>query len=165
MTLDGRFPEELLSAYLDGECTDAERAEVERRVASDQVWRTILDDVARARAALRGLPEREPPAGFWLRVLTNVAEIAEADRGGTAAAAVVPIARPVRRRASRWGAVAAAAVAVVAGVALAAPERHQSVSPNVASLTDSHAATASMQSDPVSNLAPAAVPVEMQVQP
>jgi anti-sigma factor RsiW len=141
MTSDGRFPEELLSAYLDGECTDAERVEVERRVASDPVWRSILDDVARARAALRGLPEREPPAGFWLRVLTNVAEIAEADRGGTAAAAVV------------------------AGVALAAPERHQSVSPNVASLTDSHAATASMQSDPVSNLAPAAVPVEMQVQP
>jgi negative regulator of sigma E activity len=160
---DRRFNEELLSAYLDGECSTAEHAEVERRVAEEQMWRNILDEVALARSAVRNLPDREPPAGFWLRVLTNVAEIAERDRSGDAAAAVVSIARPARRRVPRWGAVAAASIAVVGGVALAAPQRHHTVSPNVASLTDSHAASASMQSDPLSNLAPAAVPVKLSL--
>lgn len=155
-----RLPEDLLSAYVDGELTDAERAAVEARVARDVAWQHILDDVVRARDAVRALPDREPPAGLWLRVLTHVAEVAEQDRATiAAAAAVVPIARPAPRRVPRWGAIGAAVVAVVVGVALAMPQRDHEVSPNVATLTNQHAATPSAGSDPITNLAPAAVPV------
>jgi negative regulator of sigma E activity len=155
-----RLPEDLLSAYVDGEVTDAERAAVEARVARDVAWQHILADVVTARDAVRGLPEREPPTGFWLRVLTRVAEVAEQDRATiAAAAAVVPIARPAPRRVPRWGAIGAAVVAVVAGVALAMPQRNHQVSPKIATLTNQHAAASSAGSDPITNLAPAAVPV------
>jgi anti-sigma factor RsiW len=154
-----RLPEDLLSAYVDGELTDGERAAVEARVARDPAWQHILDDVVVARDAVRALPEREPPTGFWLRVLTRVAEEAEQDRATiAAAAAVVPIARPAPRRTPRWGAIGAAVVAVVAGVALAMPQRNHAVSPKIATLTNQHAAASSAGSDPITNLAPAAVP-------
>ncbi len=155
-----RLPEDLLSAYVDGELDDAQRLAVEARLARDVAWQHILADVVAARDAVRALPEREPPGGFWLRVLTNVAEIAEQDRATiAAAAAVVPIARPAPRRVPRWGAIGAAVVAVVVGVALAMPERDHEVAPEIATLTTQHAATSSVGSDPITNLAPAAVPV------
>jgi anti-sigma factor RsiW len=155
-----RLPEDLLSAYVDGEITEAERAAVEARVASDAAWQHILADVVAARDAVRALPDREPPTGFWLRVLTRVAEEAEQDRAAIAAAgAVVPITRPAPRRVPRWGAISAAVVAVVAGVALAMPQRNHAVSPKIATLTNQHAAASSSGSDPITNLAPAAVPV------
>ncbi|MCU1430583.1 MAG: hypothetical protein JWL83_4583 [Actinomycetia bacterium] len=159
--LEPRLGEDLLSAYVDGELGDAERAAVQARLARDELWRHILDDVNIARAAVRGLPERDAPSGLWLRVLTNVAEIAEHDRDNTdRGASVVAIARPTPRRSSRWGAIAAATVAVAIGVGVAAPQRNHQVSPSLPALTDSHAATSSLQtSDPLSNLAPAAVPV------
>jgi anti-sigma factor RsiW len=154
------LPEDALSAYVDGELSAAERAAVEARLARDELWRHIFDDVVTARDTLRQLPEREPPAGFWLRVLTNVAEIAEHDQlSGARAAAVVPLARPAPRRVPRWGAIAGAAAAVVVGVAIASPQHHTRVTPNVATLADSHAAAQSLQSNPLNNLAPAAVPV------
>jgi anti-sigma factor RsiW len=163
MSDDARLPEELLSAYLDGEVTDTERAAVEGRLARDDTWQHILVEVVTARDAVRALPEREAPSGFWLRVLTNVAEVAEKDRAGISATAdVVPIAPPARRRAPRWGAIGAAVVAVVAGVAFALPSGDHEVAPSLPTLSNQHAASASMQSDPVSNLAPAAVPVGFQ---
>jgi anti-sigma factor RsiW len=159
----GRLPEDILSAYADGEVTDAERAAVEARLARDDTWRHVLAEIVAARDAVRGLPEREAPSGFWLRVLTNVAEVAEKDRAGISATAdVVPIAPPARRRAPRWGAIGAAVVAVVAGVAFAMPARHHEVAPSLPALSGQHAASASMQSDPVGNLATAAVPVGFQ---
>jgi anti-sigma factor RsiW len=163
MSDDARLPEELLSAYVDGEVTDVERGAVEARLARDDTWQHILAEVLAARDAVRALPEREAPSGFWLRVLTNVAEVAEKDRAGISATAdVVPIAPPARRRAPRWGAIGAAVVAVVAGVAFALPSRDREVAPSLPTLSNQHAASASMQSDPVSNLAPAAVPVGFQ---
>jgi anti-sigma factor RsiW len=155
-----RLPEDLLSAYVDGEATETERAAIEARLARDAAWQHILADVVAAREAVRALPEREPPTGFWLRVLTQVAEVAEQDRATiAAAAAVVPIARPAPRRVPRWGAVGAAAVAVVAGVAIAMPQRNHAVSPKIATLTNQHAVASSSGSDPITNLAPAAVTV------
>ena len=76
MSDDARLSEELLSAYVDGEVTDAERAAVEARLARDETWQHLHADIVAARDAVSGLPEREAPSGFWLRVLTNVAEIA-----------------------------------------------------------------------------------------
>src|SRR5690348_9800501 len=126
-----RFSDDVLSAYLDGELSAGDRNAVEARLANDELWRRILDDVTAARDLVRHLPEREPPTGFWLRVLTNVAEVAESDARLGAAAAVVPISRPAARRAPRWSAIAGAAAAVVVGVAVAAPARPHHVSPNV----------------------------------
>src|SRR4051794_22642404 len=106
-----RIPEDFLSAYVDGEVTASERLSIEARIEHDETWQHILIEVVAARDAVRGLPEREPPAGFWLRVLTRVAEVAEHDRFDTVAtAAVVPIARPANRRMPRWGAISAAVV-------------------------------------------------------
>jgi anti-sigma factor RsiW len=157
---DRDLPEDVLSAYLDGELGDSERGRVEEQLAVDAAWRQILADVTHARTAVRALPVRDAPARVWLRVLTNVAEIAEHETGAAQSPAdVVALRAPTRSRSPRWGAIGAAAAAVVVGVALATPQHHHTISPNLPSLSDSHAATASMQSDPLSNLAPAAVPV------
>jgi anti-sigma factor RsiW len=157
----GRLPEDWLSAFVDDELSAADRAAVDARLEADATWRHILDDVTAARDAVRALPEREAPSGFWLRVLTHVAEVAEQDRSTiAAAAAVVPIAPAPARRATRWGAVAAAAAAIAVGVAVAAPQGDGRVEPNVVELADDHAAATSTQNDPVSNLAPAAVPAQ-----
>ena len=64
---------DMLSAYLDGELTDAERAAVDAQLASSPEWRAELAEVRAARDALRGLSERDAPAGFWDAVLANVA--------------------------------------------------------------------------------------------
>jgi anti-sigma factor RsiW len=134
---DGQLPEELLSAYTDDECTPEERLAVEARLALDAEWGRILDEVVTARDVVRGLPVREPPDGFIddLTVLR------------------------VQRR-PRWRRVVAgtaAAAAVLVGLLLATPSRRDTeVAPPVATLADSHGATLSLQSDPLSGLAPIA---------
>jgi anti-sigma factor RsiW len=131
---DPFLPEDLLSAYVDAECTAAERAAIETRLATDADWARILDEVVTARDAVRGLPLREPPAGFIDSLISRAA-------------------RSNRRH--RVIAGCAAAAAIVMGFALASPTTHHSrVRPPIASLSDSHAATQSLQSDPVSGLAP-----------
>jgi anti-sigma factor RsiW len=160
MTDQPRLPEEMLSAYVDGEVTDAEREVIEARIERDDTWRHIVAEVIVARDAVRGLPEREAPAGFWLRVLTRVAETADDEAAIAASADVVSLARATPRRIPRWGALAAAAIAVVVGVAVAAPQRNDEVAPSLTDVADQHAAATSTQSDPVTNLAPAAVPVQ-----
>jgi anti-sigma factor RsiW len=136
------LPEDILSAYVDGECTDEERAAVDRRLASDAAWRAILEEVRDARAVVRALPPREPPAGFVERLLEAPDEV------------VTPARRP--RRVRIFAGVTAVA-AVVAGFALASPSRDgDDVTPPVATLADSHGATSSLQQDPISGLAPIA---------
>jgi anti-sigma factor RsiW len=87
-----RLPEDLMSAYVDGEATETERAAIEARLARDAAWQHILADV-------------------------------------------------------------------VAGVAIAMPQRNHAVSPKIATLTNQHAVASSSGSDPITNLAPAAVTV------
>jgi anti-sigma factor RsiW len=58
-------PDERLSAYLDGELGPAERAGVDDLLAASQEWRSALDELAWARDAVRDLPRREAPPGFW----------------------------------------------------------------------------------------------------
>jgi anti-sigma factor RsiW len=160
MTDQPRLPEEMLSAYVDGEVTDAQRVAIEVRIANDDAWRSIVAEVTVARDAVRALPEREPPAGFWMRVLTRVAETVDEDEALAVSTNVVPLAPAAPRRVPRWGAIVAAAAALVAGVMIAAPQREREVAPSLAQVADQHAAATSTQSDPVSNLAPAAVPVD-----
>lgn len=133
------LPEDVLSAYLDGECTPVERAAVDARLATDPEWRAVLDEVAAARDAVRALPRREPPAGFIDELLHP--------------------ARPARF--TRAAAAVAAVAAVVAGFVLASPSRSdEPVAPQLATLSSSHGATVSLEEDPVTSLAPVAVPVE-----
>jgi len=51
--------DELLSAYLDGELTADQQAQVERRLASDPRARQLLDELRALRATLQELPEQQ----------------------------------------------------------------------------------------------------------
>lgn len=53
---------ELLSAYLDGEVTPEERAQVDQLLESSPEWRRELDDLARLSDLIRGLPRESAPA-------------------------------------------------------------------------------------------------------
>ena len=59
-------PEQLeqLSAYLDGELTDAERAAVERLLAADPAARALLDELRRTAELVAGLPRAAAPPDF-----------------------------------------------------------------------------------------------------
>jgi anti-sigma factor RsiW len=132
-------PDDRLSAFLDGELDAAERQAVEGYLASSPEWRVELDEVAWARDALRRLPVREAPPGFWEAALAP--ELTRARTRRT-------------RRASRiagLGAAAAVVAAVVTAVLVVpSPDR---VTPNVPAVADSHAVRASVTDDPLSRLA------------
>jgi anti-sigma factor RsiW len=132
----GPHLEEALSAWLDDELAPAARREAARHLEDCPACRQELDLVARARAAVRALPVRMPPPGFLEDLVPP---------------AVLRL-RPRRRAA--W-ALAAAAASVAA---LFLP-REPSVTPVLPALVDSHAARASITGDPLSQLAPIAVPV------
>src|SRR5204862_6291580 len=84
---DGHL-DDLLSAYLDGEVTDAERTEVEAHLATCSECRSDLDGEADVRRLLRELPAVDPPFGFYERI----------PRDGPGASA-----RPDRKRRLRLG--------------------------------------------------------------
>ena len=146
------LPEDLISGYLDGECSDTERAAVVARLESDREWQAVFADVSAARDAVRALPPVEPPAGFIESLID--------------AAAPRP-ARAHRSRRARTFAGLAAVAAIVAGFMLASPKHDNTrVAPPIATLADSHGATVSLQSDPVSGLAPiAATPGSTEPRP
>jgi anti-sigma factor RsiW len=57
---------ELLSAYLDGQLSQAESARLEARLKTDPQLRTVFDDLSQSRALLRKLPARRAPRNFTL---------------------------------------------------------------------------------------------------
>jgi anti-sigma factor RsiW len=136
-----QLSEEVLSAYLDGECTDAERRAVDARLETDAEWRALLDEVRGTRDALRSLPRREPPPGFLDGLVETHAVSSRAHR--------------TRRPRVLAGLAAAAAIAVAFLVATPSGSDND-VAPPIASLADSHGATVSLQSDPLSGLVPIA---------
>jgi len=129
----GPHLEDTLSAYLDDELAPAARREAEAHLAGCAECREELDEVSIARRAIRILPVHSArrPVGPVL----------------------VPAAGSQRRRAV-WALVAAAAAAV----AVVLPQEPE-VAPSLPSLADSHAARASISGDPLTQLAPIAVPV------
>ena len=149
---DSGLPEDLISAYLDGECSEAERAAVAARLESDPEWQAVFAEVSAARDAVRALPPVEPPAGF-------IESLIDADAPNRA--------RAHRSRRARTFAGLAAVAAIVAGFVLASPKHDNTrVAPPIATLADSHGATVSLQSDPVSGLAPiAATPGSTEPRP
>ena len=150
---------DLLSAYLDGELTDAERVAVEARLEESAEWRDELVEVRAARDALRGLSERDAPPGFWDSVHARVAaddpvdEALDATPDDPDDEVVVPLtaARGSRRR---WTWIAASVAAVAAVVAIIVVPHRSEVSPNVAAVVAQHGAQGSDNGDPISMLAP-----------
>jgi negative regulator of sigma E activity len=154
---DDALDPDMLSAYLDGELSEVERAAVEARLEVSASWRDELAEVRTARDALRGLPAREAPAGFWDAVHARV--VADDDDRAAAGDVVVPItaaptaaAKAHPRR--RWAWVAASAAAVAAVVAIVVVPHRSEVAPNVAAVVAQHGAQGSDHGDPVSMLAP-----------
>jgi len=135
----GRMPpgsgphlDDTLSAYLDDELAPAARREAEAHLAGCADCRAELDEVAGARQAIRILPVHATR-----RPLLDQA---------------FPGTSPRRR--AVWALVAA----VAAAIALVLP-REPEVAPSLPSLADTHAARASITGDPLTQLAPIAVPV------
>lgn len=88
------FPDELLSAHLDGELSDAEREEVERHLAASPSDRQTFEDLKALRGELASLPRAEVRSDFAERVVQ--AAVAEAKKQNEARG-VVSQAPPVQR--------------------------------------------------------------------
>ncbi|QDT38439.1 anti-sigma factor family protein [Stratiformator vulcanicus] len=65
---------ELLSAYLDGEVTDAERAEVERMLEASPQMRAELDELGRIGTILRESPRQRAPEGLRTAIHQRMTE-------------------------------------------------------------------------------------------
>jgi anti-sigma factor RsiW len=122
-----------LTAFADGEL-GADEPAVRAHVAGCPVCAAELAQIREVRALLRGLPVVEAPFGFYERML--------------------------RRKGGRRGlvGVAAGVAAAIAVLTLVTPQQGD-VQPPVADMVETHAATASVAGDPVSQLVPAATPV------
>ncbi len=99
---------EQLSAYLDGELTAAETAEVEGRIARDPQARELLDELRRTVEAVQALPRRLAPSDLGDGVSGCIEHARLVDRRE-------PPAHALRRaRRSVWGMLASAAVVIFA---------------------------------------------------
>ena len=131
---------DFLSAYLDDELTAEERVEVEAQLAASPELRAELDEVREMRDAVRGLPLRDAPAGFWDDVTARV----ESDN-------VVSI--ESRRRRVPIGWIAGAAAVAAAMIAVVVLPGRTTVRPNPTAVATQHGAASSGVGDSVSTLA------------
>jgi hypothetical protein len=113
---------ELLSAYLDGELTAAERTEVERLLAANPAARRLLDELRSLRAALQALPPQKLDEDLSRQVLwearRRMLSEGESARPAPSAAAPVLMARSifqrlVNRRTAAWLAITAAVIIMI----------------------------------------------------
>lgn len=63
------FPDDLISAYLDGELNADERARVEEQLRRDPKLQRMCDELRALRATLQAMPASRPPEDFSERVL------------------------------------------------------------------------------------------------
>jgi anti-sigma factor RsiW len=108
------FPDELLSALLDGELSDTERAKVERHLAENPTDRQLYQDLKSLRGELASLPQATVSSDFADRVVR--AALAEAEKHNEARG-MVSRAPPVERhfwRRWKYGVAAASAAALAA---------------------------------------------------
>jgi hypothetical protein len=116
---DGRaHAGDLLSGLLDDELDQATTAAVVDHVGRCPSCAEDLEGARRARAAVRGLPLVEPPAGF-LESLLGSPDVAGSD--GDDGAEVVPLRRPSRRTAAAGAAASVAAAVALLVMAVGAP--------------------------------------------
>lgn len=135
----GGHPADALSALLDGELSPTEEAGVQAHLVGCLACRHEMEVVRVTRLWVRALPPVEPPFGLYERLLLPY--------------------RPRRRRAAM--AMVGAAAAVAAVLVSIAPAPQAPVDPSVATLIEAHATSASAEGDPLTNLAPAGVPVSI----
>ena len=136
-----------LSALLDGELSPAQQDTARAHLAGCPVCTEELAAVGQARSWVRGLPQVDPPFGFYERILLD------RPRPGSVAFG----ARPSLRRRAGAAAIGAAACAVtVLGVGSPAA---RPVNPAMPQLVEAHATSASVGADILSKLAPMGVPV------
>src|SRR5437763_13792156 len=95
------FPDELLSAFLDDELSPAERAQVEKHLATSEADRQLLTDLKSLRSDLASLPQAAVSPDFADRVVRAAVAEAEKNSGASATIALAP-ATASRRRARRW---------------------------------------------------------------
>jgi anti-sigma factor RsiW len=107
------FDDELLSAYVDGEVTAAERAAVEARLAADPQAARLVTALRSLSKAVKSLPRER--LGHDLRLLVE-ADIEEAR--SAAAAEIVPVTPPYDRWAGLRRGMLWSAVAIAATIAL-----------------------------------------------
>ena len=146
--MTGEHLGDLLSGLLDGELPADIEASARAHLAACPACTSEMEDVRTARSWLRALPPVEPPAGFYERVLRD-----EPPEG-----VLVAGAPSIRRKVLAFAGSAAAALALVT---VAAP-RQSPVQPSVNSMVEAHATGASLNSDPLSGLAPLGVPVSFR---
>ncbi|MFZ4515896.1 MAG: zf-HC2 domain-containing protein [Acidimicrobiia bacterium] len=149
------FSIDLISAYLDGECTSDEAAAVEARCASDPTWRFELESVRAARRAVRALPALDMPPEVADAVKRALAATPDAD------APVAPVV-PMRSQRLRWlwaipgAALASAAALLVVVVAMPTPSNARPIRPSIAVLADAHNAHTASE-PPVAQVASASL--------
>lgn len=128
-----------VSALADGELADGELADAQAHLDACPVCAAELAGTARVRDLVRGLPPIDP------RVPLDIIRV-----------------EPIGRR---WAASAAAAAAAVALVLLTAVGAGEAPTPApVGRLVQAHA-TSAVNADPLSQLAPAAIPVAFVTSP
>lgn len=151
--------QDAISAYLDGELDDRERDAVAARLAATAEWRAVMAEVREARALVRALPARDAPPGLWRFLEGTLASTPVQPVGAARTSAARPGGSRARRGAVRT--VAAVAVAAAIGAFVLLPGR-SSTRPPVATFVETHAARSSVSEEPVSQLAPVAVPVRLR---
>jgi anti-sigma factor RsiW len=105
------LPDELLSAYLDGEVTAEERAAVEAHLATSDAARQLLSELQSLRSDMGALPRAKVDADFTDRVV----QAAIAAKAAASESVVVPVQRSRRT----WMLVAAATTAAAACLLIA----------------------------------------------
>ena len=143
-----------LSGYLDGELTVDERVEVEARLATSVELRAELDEITVARAAVRGLPRRDAPAGFWDAIFANVEAADDEPETADVDGATVVAIEPRRNRKSRAGWIAGAAAVAAAVIAVIVVPGRSAVRPNVTAVATQHGAATANVGDSISSLVP-----------
>ncbi|MDQ1396622.1 MAG: hypothetical protein QOG64_1881 [Acidimicrobiaceae bacterium] len=144
MTTGGDHLGDLISALLDGELDPVEQAAARDHLQGCAACQTELQATSRAKAMVRALPMLDPPFGVIEPILVPARPGSRRAAGGRPRRAPVVLAA---------GAAAAAAVVLLSIV----PGHQPAVKPPVATFVDAHAA-ASTGGDPISGLAPVAVP-------
>src|SRR3954451_20395015 len=133
---------DVISAYLDGELSEPDRAAAEAHLATCMACAAELEATQSIRSVVRALPAVDPPFGLIENILLDERK---------------PNRR--RRRPPLWvaGTLAAGSLVILAAV----PRQSKSVQPPVSTFVDAHAAS-TPGADPFSGLAPAAVPVSFR---
>src|SRR5262245_6086191 len=138
------FPDELLSAFLDGELSPAERTQVERHLATSEADRQLLSELQALRGEVAALPPAAISPDFADRVVQ--AAVAEAAKHNPAAANVSlpPLAA---NRSRRWliGAAVASAAALAASILLVISSGRRNITPSPDEIVKTDAGKATEQ--------------------